>query len=315
MERALIRATGLSKRYEERLALDDVSFSVAAGEIVGLLGPNGAGKTTTLSLLAGVLRADCGTVEIDGHDLIREAAAARSKLGLVPQSLALYPTLTAGENLRFFGRIQGVSAVAVKRSAQAGLTEVGLADCADGLVAHFSGGMKRRLNLACGILHAPKVLLLDEPTLGVDPQSRERIFAVIERATERGAAVLYSTHYMEEAERLCDRIVLIDGGRIAAQGTVEELIAVAGNDPTIEIVTQRRMEAGWASGLASVREGSAGLEHEHRTQVSITRLELIPELIRRAETAGGAIREFHLHRATLQDAFMKLTGHDLRDAP
>ncbi len=237
----MIRAEDLRKRYGDRTALDGVSFSVNAGEIVGLLGPNGAGKTTTLSILSGVIDPDSGRASIATHSLATEPRVARRSLGLVPQSLALYPTLTALENLMFWGRIQGMAARDALKRARELLEEVGLDDRADDEVEEFSGGMMRRLNIACGMIHSPAAIMLDEPTVGVDPQSRGRIFAVVERAAQAGGAILYSTHYMEEAERLCNRIVLIDHGNIVAQGTDRELIALAGTEPRIEISTKKKL--------------------------------------------------------------------------
>ncbi len=240
----MIRAEDLRKRYGDRVALDGVSFSVNAGEIVGLLGPNGAGKTTTLSILSGVIdRRLRAAPRSRTHDLATEPRVARRSLGLVPQSLALYPTLTALENLMFWGRIQGMASRDALKRARELLEEVGLDDRADDEVEEFSGGMMRRLNIACGMIHSPAAIMLDEPTVGVDPQSRGRIFAVVERAAQAGGAILYSTHYMEEAERLCNRIVLIDHGKIVAQGTDRELIALAGTEPRIEIIDKKRARA------------------------------------------------------------------------
>ena len=250
----MIRAEDLRKRYGDRVALDGVSFAVNAGEIVGLLGPNGAGKTTTLSILSGVIAPDSGRASIATHDLATEPRVARRSLGLVPQSLALYPTLTALENLMFWGRIQGMSSSDAIGHARALLAEVGLDDRADDTVGEFSGGMMRRLNIACGMMHFPAAIMLDEPTVGVDPQSRGRIFAVVEAAAQAGGAILYSTHYMEEAERLCNRIVLIDHGKIVAQGTDRELIALAGTEPRIEIMTKKALPPGWSNGIAGVGE-------------------------------------------------------------
>ena len=224
-EKTSIRAEGLRKAFGTRVAVDGVSITVRAHELVGLLGPNGAGKTTTLSMLSGVLKPDTGSVSIAGLDLDRNPLAARRQLGLVPQSIALYPALTAAENLAFFGKIQGLAAAQSSTRTRNLLEAVGLADRAADAVEGFSGGMKRRLNLACGMIHSPEVLLLDEPTVGVDPQSRGRIFDVVVDAAAHGAAILYSTHYMEEVERICTRVILIDHGRTVADGTAAELIA------------------------------------------------------------------------------------------
>jgi ABC-2 type transport system ATP-binding protein len=311
----VIEAQDLRKRYGDRVAIDGVSIAVNAGEIVGLLGPNGAGKTTTLSMLSGVIAPDSGRVLIAGHDLAASPRRARMSLGLVPQSLALYPTLTALENLLFFGRMQGLSSRDALNRARGLLEEVGLSDRGDDLVGEFSGGMKRRLNLACGMIHFPAAIMLDEPTVGVDPQSRGRIFAVIESAAQSGGAILYSTHYMEEAERLCNRIVLIDHGKIVAQGTDTELIALAGTEPRLEIVTKKALPRGWSNGIAGVSELTWEVLDEFAAALTLATLDQVPDVIRRAVEIGDEVVEFHVHRPNLQDAFLKLTGHALRDAP
>jgi ABC-2 type transport system ATP-binding protein len=313
--RPVIKALDLRKQYGERVALDGVSIAVSAGETVGLLGPNGAGKTTTLSILSGVIAPDSGSVSIAGHDLRGSAKLARVSLGLVPQSLAIYPTLTALENLMFFGRMQGLTSVAALARARGLLEEVGLSDRIDDVVGDFSGGMKRRLNIACGMMHSPAAIMLDEPTVGVDPQSRGRIFAVVEAAASRGAAILYSTHYMEEAERLCNRIVLIDHGRIVAQGSDAELIALAGNEPRIEVMTKKELPRGWWDGIAGVNEVPSDVVDEFAAVLTLASLDQVPEVIRRAGAAGDEVIEFRVHRPNLQDAFLKLTGHALRDTP
>jgi ABC-2 type transport system ATP-binding protein len=226
----LIEALDLRVRYGERQALDGLSFAVRAGEVVGLLGPNGAGKTTTLLVLATLRRPDSGNARVAGRPTDRDGAAVRRVLGYVPQNLAVYPTLTARENLLFFARLFGLARAEARHAVEWALALVGLDDRADDVVATFSGGMQRRLNLACGLLHRPRVVLLDEPTVGVDPQSRERIFAAVRGQAAAGAAVLYSTHYMEEAERLCDRVVLLDGGRVVASGSPAALIGEGGGN-------------------------------------------------------------------------------------
>ena len=218
-----VRVEGLRVSYGARPALDGVSFEVAPGEIVGLLGPNGAGKTTTLSVLATLRRPDAGDAEVAGISTRRHPARVRRLLGFVPQSLAVYPTLTARENVRCFAGVLGLGRRAAREATGEALRTVGLAERAGDVVATFSGGMQRRLNLACALLHRPAVLLLDEPTVGVDPQSRERILDTVRAQAAAGTAILYSTHLMDEAERLCDRVVLIDGGRVVAMGSPSEL--------------------------------------------------------------------------------------------
>ncbi|MGH7863880.1 MAG: ATP-binding cassette domain-containing protein [Candidatus Binataceae bacterium] len=310
-----IAAVGLRKRFGTRAALDGISLRVAPGEIVGLLGPNGAGKTSTLSILAGVIAPDSGNAQICGYDLLAAPADARRRLGLVPQSLALYPTLTARENLEFFGRIQRLRRPQARDRAHQLLEVAGLSDRADHPVAAFSGGMKRRLNLACGMIHSPAALLLDEATAGVDPQSRERIFSVVQDAAARGAAVLYSTHYMEEVERLSPRVVLIDHGRVVAEGSVPELIARAGAEPRIELRTLRPLAIGWIAGLDGVRELARDESAAPGASLLLRHVGLAAKVLERAAQMGGEVTEFLLHRPNLQDAFIALTGHALRDEP
>ena len=310
-----IEAQELRKRYGERVALDGVSLRVCAGEVVGLLGPNGAGKSTTLSILSGVIPADSGEVRIGGVTMNGSSTEARRNLGLIPQSIALYPTLTARENLMFFGRMQGLGRdAATKRAAQL-LDEIGLGDRAREPVGGFSGGMKRRLNLACGMMHSPCALMLDEPTVGVDPQSRGRIFSIVQNARQHGEAILYSTHYMEEVELLADRVVLIDRGRVVAEGTGAELIARAGTEPRIEVTTVSPLPGGWAHGVTGVHELARLNDTGTKVALALVRVEQAPEILRMAERDGGQVVEFYLHRPNLQDAFLALTGHALRDTP
>jgi ABC-2 type transport system ATP-binding protein len=313
----LVRVEGLEVRYGDRPALDGLAFDVDGGEVVGLLGPNGAGKTTTLSVLATLRRPDAGRALIAGHATDRDGAAARRAIGLVPQTLALYPTLTARENLRFFARLLGLARAAARTAVERTLSLVGLDERADDVVATFSGGMQRRLNLACGLLHAPRVLLLDEPTVGVDPQSRERIFTTIRAHAAAGAAVLYSTHYMEEAERLCDRVVLVDHGRTVASGTPVALVRGLGGGFRLEVVTPDPLPPDWLAGVPGAHaEPVLRLvppARGHRAHVALDRLDTAPRVLERAAAAGGEVLEFHVHQPDLQDVFLELTGRELRD--
>ena len=213
----------LRKRFGSLLAVDDVSLTIEPGQILGVLGPNGAGKTTTVSMIAGLLTPDAGEIRIDGQLLAGDCDPAKRKIGLVPQDLALYEELTAQDNLRFFGALYSLTGAALDHAMAVALTLVGLGDRMRDRVKTFSGGMKRRLNLAAGLLHDPDILLLDEPTVGVDPQSRNAIFDNLEELRDRGKALLYTTHYMEEAERLADRLVIIDRGQVVASDTLAGL--------------------------------------------------------------------------------------------
>jgi ABC-2 type transport system ATP-binding protein len=316
---ALVNVTDLRVRYGQRWALDGVTFTVEAGEIVGLLGPNGAGKTTTLSVLATLRPPNGGTALVAEHAVDREPAAVRSVLGLVPQQVAVYPTLTARENLRFFARVLGLPRHARADAIASALELAGLSERADDIVATFSGGMQRRLNLVCALLHQPRVLLLDEATVGVDPQSRERIFAAVRAQAASGAAVLYSTHQMEEAERLCDRVVLIDHGRVVASGRPADLVGRTSRSLRLAVVTRRPLAPGWLDGIGSARllrpdeRESALAVRGDVSEVAIDDLATASRVLERAAAAGGEVMEFHLYQPSLQDVFIELTGHALRD--
>jgi ABC-2 type transport system ATP-binding protein len=236
----MLTITHLRKTFGSTVAVDDVSFSVEKGQLVGLLGPNGAGKTTTVSMIAGLLTPDRGDVLVGGARLSGDTDPKKRKIGIVPQDLALYDELSARRNLRFFGALYGLSGTALETAIASTLQLVGLADRIDDLVKAYSGGMKRRLNLAAGLLHDPDILLLDEPTVGVDPQSRNAIFENLELLKSRGKALLYTTHYMEEVERLADRIVVVDHGKVIADDTLDGLqsrvAVVGGGKATLESV-------------------------------------------------------------------------------
>src|SRR5579863_3229234 len=306
-----IEATHLRKSYGARVAVDDLTFRVNAGEIVGLLGPNGAGKTTTLSMLATLIEPDAGGIRIAGKDSCSAPDDLRRKLGFVPQSIALYPPLSAFQNLEVFAEIHGLTRRLAEVRCIETLEAVGLRDRANDPVWTLSGGMKRRLNLACGMVHRPEALLLDEPTVGVDPQSRERIFTTIRALADSGVAVLYSTHYMEEVERMCDRTLLIDGGKLVAEGTVAQLIELGGRHPRMEITFAKPPLPGWYDGVPGVKE-IASASVETRVALELTNLRQVSELLERAHNAGGQRVEFAVHSPNLSDAFIALTGHALR---
>jgi len=300
-----------------RRVLNEVTFAVAPGEIVGLIGPNGAGKTTTLAVLSTLLAPHAGEVRIAGHDLRRAPRDVRRSIGRVPQEVALYPTLTGRENLMFFARLGGARAAAASRAADVVLEQVGLAARADEPAAAYSGGMQRRLSLACGLLGSPPVLLLDEPTVGVDPQSFESIVAAIRAHASRGAALLYSTHHMEEAEDLCDRVVLVDSGRVVATGPPSKLIGEAVPGLLIDVMTDEVLPEGWLEGLAGARacappEDSSGTSRGRAARVELADVELAPRVLERA-ARDRTLLDFRVHRPSLHDAFLALTGHAPRD--
>lgn len=232
----VIATRELVKRYPGAVhpALDGLTLEVGRGTVFGLLGPNGAGKTTTISTLCTLLRPTAGTATVLGHDVVREADAVRRRIGLVPQDIALYPSLTARENLHYFARILGVSGNRIAARSEECLELVGLSDCADRRIDTYSGGMKRRANLAVGILHQPEILFLDEPTVGIDAQSRNLILERLAELNRGGMTLLYTTHYMEEAQQLCDHIAIVDAGKIIACGTPSQLVAAADGCENLE---------------------------------------------------------------------------------
>ena len=308
----MLVSRGLTKRFGERLAVDDVGFEIGAGEIYGLLGPNGAGKTTTISMVAGILARDAGSVRVDGLD-IDVGPAARARIGLVPQQITLYLDLTGRENLHFWGRMYGLRGRALRSASCAALEAVGLADRADELLRTYSGGMQRRLNLASGILHEPRLLILDEPTVGVDPQSRTAIFELVEGLRDRGLAVLYTTHYMEEAERLCGRIGILDAGRVITQGTRAELVA--------GLEEASRIEVGFEpdAGLERAHRAALGTRGVQRAMLVDDRLlvfadhgaRCLPDLLASLLDAGLAPSHVEVVEPDLEDVFLRLTGRGL----
>jgi len=305
---------GLRKSFGARTAVDGVGFTIATGEIYGLLGPNGAGKTTSISMIAGILARDGGEITIDGID-IDEGPRARALIGIVPQAITLYLDLTARENLDFWGRMYDLSGNVLREAVDAALEAVGLIPRADDISGTFSGGMQRRLNLACGILHRPKLLILDEPTVGVDPQSRNAIFYLVERLRDQGTAVLYTTHYMEEAERLCARIGIIDSGRLIAEGTCAQLVANLGQDARIEIGFRRGESPERAAGVVRGVEGihSASVLNDHLQIIADHRANRLPALLSALLAAGLVAESVHVIEPNLEDVFLRMTGRALRD--
>ena len=238
----MLECRGLRRSFGDLVAVDGVGFHIDAGETYGLLGPNGAGKTTTISMIAGLLERDGGEVVVAGEPMTTHAIRAKSAIGYVPQDLAIYPDLSARENLMFFARLYGMPTAEAKRRSAEVLEVTGLADRAGDQTKKYSGGMKRRLNIGIGLLHRPKLLILDEPTVGVDPQSRNAILESVEGLSGEGMAVLYTTHYMEEAERLCDRVGVIDHGQLIAEGTRTELVSLVGERDRVRLSAGGELE-------------------------------------------------------------------------
>jgi ABC-2 type transport system ATP-binding protein len=290
-----------------------VSLTIEEGETFGLLGPNGAGKTTTISMVCGLLERDDGSVTVNGEEITTGSTRGRAAIGLVPQDLALYPDLTGEENLRFFGHLYGMTAERLDDRVAEVLEVVGLADRKDDQTKEYSGGMKRRLNIGVGLLHEPRLLILDEPTVGVDPQSRNAILESVESLSREGMAVLYTTHYMEEAERLCDRVAIIDEGRIQAEGTRRELVSLVGEKDRVAISGSGNL-AQAAEALRSVPGVTDATSSDHRIEVLATDASsILPELLARVSSSGSSITGVEVVEPNLEAVFLHLTGKALRD--
>ena len=311
----MLEALGLCKSYGSRAVVSDLSLSVRAGEIVGLLGPNGAGKSTTVAMLCGLVAADRGQVFVgegaSRQPLTENSRDAKRRIGVVPQELSIYENLGAAANLELFGALYGLSGALLKERVDAALTLVGLADRAKDKPQTFSGGMKRRLNIAAALVHDPDILIFDEPTVGVDPQSRNAIFDNLEALRGRGKALLYTTHYMEEAERLCDRIVIVDHGKVVASDTLAGIERLLPATQSLEIEVDGLVDLQALAVLpgidkptqegAMLRAGVADLARD------------TPALLTALAASGHRVTRVASARANLEDVFLSLTGRQLRD--
>jgi len=310
---SIVEVRGLTKRFDELVAVNDVSFAIQEGEVYGLLGPNGAGKTTTISMVSCLIEPTSGAITVDGHDSAREPGALKAALGVVPQEVALYPTLTAAENLRFWGSMYGLRGDALKRAVADALELAGLADRAKERVEKYSGGMKRRINIAAGILHKPRVLLMDEPTVGIDPQSRNHILETVKDLNAAGMTVLYTSHYMEEVEYLCDRIAIMDHGVIIAEGTLNELRDVVGGMDVVAV----KVAGATPEVLERVRaiEGVEGVESADDALEVLTRSSgsIMGRLVSTLESEGAHVTSVSVTEPNLESVFLHLTGKSLRD--
>jgi ABC-2 type transport system ATP-binding protein len=309
-----LSAERLQKKFGAVTAVADVSFTAAPGKILGLLGPNGAGKSTTISMLAGLTTPDSGSVKIDGATLRTGADPTKRNIGLVTQEIALLEELPARLNLEFFGGLYGLSGRILGLRIDAVLELTSLSDRARDPPNKFSGGMRRRLNIACALLHDPQILLLDEPTVGVDPQSRNAIFETIEVLARQGRTVIYTTHYMEEVERLCDRIVIVDHGRVLADDSLTGLLAAA---PAGNRLTLKYDLPPDGSALSEIKDLPGVIQVELAgTELSISATELgtaAPRVLERLAARGFRCQELTSRRANLEDVFLALTGRTLRD--
>lgn len=312
MSLAVLEIRNLKKSYNGVRAVDGISFAIEAGEIVGLLGPNGAGKSTTIDVIATILPPDEGDVVI--HDQITSRSADyKYRIGYVPQEIALNQRLSAQENLTFVGKLYDIPAGQLRTRVPETLQAVGLFDRRDDPVNTFSGGMKRRLNIACGIIHKPDVVLLDEPTVGVDPHARAFIFDIVERLASEGKAILYTTHYMEEAQRLCRRTAIIDRGKIVAMGTLAELIARIKAKREV-IVDADGLSSETIARLSAILGRVSWSMEGTRARLSIADSQVgMIDVIQTAHDLGIRIRNVSMNEPDLETVFLELTGHALRD--
>ena len=309
----MLEVQELRKHYGEAVAVDGVSFAAGAGAIFGLLGPNGAGKSTTIGCISGLLAPSSGGIRVCGHDVVREARAARSRLGVVPQDLALYEDLSVADNASYWGAAYGLRGAALRHRVGEVLEWIELGDRARESVKKLSGGMKRRLNFGCGIVHRPQVLLLDEPTVGVDPQSRARLLDLVREQAAAGTCVLYTTHYMEEAEQLCERLAVMDHGRILAAGTLDDLRARVGERDVLRLTgdfdeeaVRREIEALDDAEVVSIDAGTLRIAAGSASR-------RLPAILQAVGDAGGRVDETLLNRPSLESLFITLTGRELRE--
>lgn len=312
---AILRANNLVKKFGDLTAVDDVSFEIYEGEIFSLLGPNGAGKTTTISMLSTLLTPTSGDAMINGFSINNDNMQVRNYIGIVPQEIALYDDLTAFENLYYWGRLYNLSGRTLELRVAEVLEQIGLTDRAKDRIKTYSGGMKRRVNIAAGLLHKPKLLFMDEPTVGIDPQSRRMILDKVKELNQQGMAILYTTHYMEEAQELSNRVGIIDHGKLIAVGTQEELTKQVGENDSIHILTDPMDDL---STIAAKLQGFDGIT---RVKVDESGLHLITSnaetnlapIIQEVSQAGARIKSIEIIEPNLETVFLHLTGRALRD--
>lgn len=308
----MLKVTGLSKSYDSLQAVDNLSLDIKKGEIFGFLGPNGAGKTTTISMISGLLKPDGGDIQIDGMDLRTHSRNIKKIMGVVPQDMAFYEELTARENLYFWGRLQGVDKKELEKRIRFYLEKTGLTGRENEPLKKYSGGMKRRINLIIGLIHHPRLLLLDEPTIGLDVQTKLNVFEIIREASENGTTILYTTHNLLEAEELCHRIAIMDKGRILATGTLDELIAIVG-EKDIALLTGRFKADDARAALQELKDAEILTLQDDKLVLSVRSQRDIPSILESFFKAGHRLEGISIKQPNLESVFLKLTGKELRE--
>jgi len=308
----MLSIQNLTKSFGGLVAVDRVSFEIRRGEIFGFLGPNGAGKTTTINMICGLLKPDAGSIRLDGEDLLTAGPAVRKKLGVVPQEVALYEELNAVENLQFWGGLYGMAGSELKKRTQDLLEASGLSDRTREKVKNYSGGMKRRLNMAAGMIHRPKLLLLDEPTVGIDPQARRHMLDLVRAFSDQGTTILYTTHYLDEAELLCNRLAIIDHGRVLASGTQEEIKRIVGENRLLR-VTGHFSRSSAERMTRKIRQLSIVSISENDALYSLPIHLGTGKFLEALVSGGFRIDNLGIKEPSLDSVFIKLTGRELRD--
>lgn len=310
---SIIKLDSLVKRYDENIAVDNMSLEIEKGELFGLLGPNGAGKSTTISMICGLLKPNQGEITIDGFNLKNNPLQCKSRIGLVPQEIALYENLSAYENIEFFGRLAGLKGALLKERVEEALSFVGLSDKAKAVPKSFSGGMKRRLNIGCAITHHPDVIIMDEPTVGIDPQSRNHILESVRKLNSMGSTVIYTSHYMEEVEALCSRIAIMDHGKLIAMGSKEELKKLVDKNEKVVIevyeVSYNSLEE-----IKAIRGVKDACFENHTLEIVTSNSQgLLQDILFILSKNGIRIKGLDLVEPDLETVFLSLTGRKLRD--
>lgn len=310
---SFVLVNDIKKSYNRKPAVSGVSFSIKPGETFGLLGPNGAGKTTTISMLATLLKPDSGDILVGDNSVVTNPKGVKKLLGYVPQDIALYTSLSAEENLKFWGRMYGLKSDKLQERTKKVLELVGLTERAKDKVESYSGGMKRRINIAVGLLHEPKLLLMDEPTVGVDPQSRNKILETVKDLSQQGMTIIYTSHYMEEVEFLCDKVAIMDSGRIKGMGTVQELKELVGNKDLIKIDLRKEITENEKNSLDELFNSSLEVKQQEISILVENGAKEMTNILGKISDLGIEITAVDIQKPNLEKVFLHLTGRSLRD--